>query len=188
MIECPKCQKPLNENVINTFAFTHCKGCGVELRADVFPAINKQPEIGKTSETINSKREAGCFYHPDKQAVIHCSKCGRFLCALCDLEFSEQHLCPTCFEVGNSKQKLENLTNNRMLYDNIALFLSIIPFTFILWFLSFITAPAALFIVIRYWKAPTSIIPRSKARFIIASILAIFQIAGWSVLIYSIAA
>jgi hypothetical protein len=188
MIECPKCKSALNENIINSPVLTRCSGCGVHLRADVFPAAYRRTENGKPSESLKNTKEAGCFYHPDKRAVIHCSMCGRFLCALCDLEFGERNLCPACLEIGNKKQQLENLANDRILYDNIALFLSVIPFTFILWFLSFITAPAALFVVIRYWKAPSSLLPRSKVRFVVAFILAGLQIAGWSVLFYSIAA
>lgn len=188
MIECPKCRIALNENVINSSVLTHCNACGVQIRADVFPAVYRQLETGEPNERVKNTKEASCFYHPDKRAVIHCSKCGRFLCALCDLEFGEQHLCPACLEIGSKKQQLENLENHRVLYDNIALFLAIVPFTFILWFVSFITAPAALFVVIRYWKAPSSLMQRSKIRFVVAFILAIVQIAGWSMLIFSIAA
>ena len=188
MIECPKCKIALNQNVINSPVLTNCNACGVQLRADIFPAVYRQPEIATGNETVQSTKEASCFYHPDKRAVIHCSMCGRFLCALCDLEFGEKHLCPACLEVGQKKLKFENLENHRILYDNIALFLSIVPFTFFFWFLSFITAPAALFVVIRYWKAPSGIMRRSKIRFIFAFILASVQIAGWSMLIFSISA
>jgi hypothetical protein len=33
--------------------------------------------------------------------------------------------------------------------------------------------------VIRYWKAPGSIIPRSKIRFVLAFLIAGLQIVGW---------
>jgi hypothetical protein len=188
MTDCPKCKIRLSENVINSPVLTQCNACRVYLRADIFPAAYRQIDAGQAGESLKSTREAGCFYHPEKRAVIHCSTCGRFLCALCDLEFGKQHLCPACLEVGNKKRQLENLENHRILYDNIALFLSIVPFTLILWFFSFITAPAALFVIIRYWKAPSSVLPRSKVRFVVAGILAGLQIAGWSVLLFSISA
>jgi hypothetical protein len=43
-----------------------------------------------------------------------------------------------------------------------------------------LTAPAALFMSIRYWKAPTSIIPRTKIRFMVAMFFAVTQIVGWA--------
>ena len=32
---------------------------------------------------------------------------------------------------------------------------------------------------IRYWKAPPSILPRTRVRSVIAIVLALLQIAGW---------
>jgi hypothetical protein len=37
----------------------------------------------------------------------------------------------------------------------------------------------SLFIAIRHWKTPLSIIPRTKIRFIIAMVLSGIQITGW---------
>ena len=40
----------------------------------------------------------------------------------------------------------------------------------------------ALFVAIRYWKAPPSILRRTKIRFVAAIIIALLQIAGWAAL------
>jgi len=42
-------------------------------------------------------------------------------------------------------------------------------------YLTFITAPAALFIAIRYWKAPRSLVHRSQIRLVLAMIFASLQ-------------
>ena len=42
-----------------------------------------------------------------------------------------------------------------------------------------ITAPIAIFLTMRYWRAPSSLIPRTKVRFILAFCIAGCQIAGW---------
>lgn len=76
------------------------------------------------------------------------------------------------------------MENHRTLYDSIVLFLAIVPMLFI--WPTILTAPMVFFMAVRYWKAPTSIIPRSKVRFIVALVLAGFQIIGWSVFISSI--
>jgi hypothetical protein len=184
-IACSKCNGALNENVFNSSALTNCNSCGVQLRADIFPAMYRAPETGISSETVTTGTEAGCFYHPQKRAVAHCAMCGRFLCALCDLKISDQHLCGACLEIGRKKKKLANLENHRILYDKIALFFSLIPFTVILWPFAIITAPAAIFVVIRYWKAPSRISSSSKIRFVLAFIVASVQLAGWTMFISS---
>jgi hypothetical protein len=69
------------------------------------------------------------------------------------------------------------LENRRVLYDKIALALALYPM--LLFYLTFFTAPMAIFVAIRYWKAPSSILPRTRVRFVIALVLAVFQIAGW---------
>lgn len=185
-IDCPKCGHALNENVVESTSLAQCNTCGVQLRAEVFPAIDRQRETGIINETVITGSEAGCFYHPDKKALTHCAICGRFLCALCDLEINDQHLCAACLAIGQKRNTIVNLENHRILYDKIALFLSIVPFTFILWFFSIITIPATIFVVIRYWKTPCSIMSASKLRFVLAFIFASIQIVGWGAFIYSV--
>ena len=185
-IACPKCNHALNENVLNSSSLAACNACGVQLRADVFPAIDRPAETGTFNEAVTTGTEAGCFYHPDKRAVTHCATCGRFLCALCDLEINDEHLCAACLEIGQKEKTITNLENHRVLYDKIALFLSIIPFSFILWFFSIFTAPATIFVVIRYWSTPCSIMSGNKIRFVLAFIFAGVQIMAWAVFIFSI--
>jgi len=94
------------------------------------------------------------------------------------VELNGKHVCPTCIDSGRKKGKIKNLENHRTLYDDIALSLSIMPLIF--FWLTLITAPVSLFMSIRYWKAPLSIIRRTKIKFIIAILLSSLQIAGWT--------
>lgn len=155
--------------------------CSAEVRIYTFPALYRATE-GKPAETLLIDAEAGCFYHPQKKATIPCSQCGRFLCSLCDVELSGEHLCPRCIESGKEKKKITTLENRRVLYDDIALSLSILPM--LIFYFTLITAPIVLFLSIRYWNAPSSILPRTKIRFVIAIFFALLQIAGWSILGY----
>ena len=75
------------------------------------------------------------------------------------------------------KHKIKNLENHRTLYDSIALSLAILPI-FIFWF-TIVTAPLVIFLVIKYWRAPTSLVGRTKIRFVVAFLIAGLQIAGW---------
>jgi hypothetical protein len=107
--------------------------------------------------------EAGCFYHPQKKAVVPCEACGRFLCALCDCEFHGRHLCPACLESGKSKQSTEGFVSERVLYRRQALVLSILPL--------YITGMAAIYVALRRWAMPTALT------------LGVLQTVGFSLLI-----
>ena len=45
--------------------------------------------------------------------------------------------------------------------------------------LTILSAPMAIYLSIRHWKSPSSIIPRTKVRFVAAIGLATLQIGGW---------
>jgi hypothetical protein len=166
----------------------HCRFCDAELQVEVFPALLRERASTNIGEAILVEGESSCFYHSDRKAVLPCQACGRFMCALCDCDLHGQHFCPTCLDVGKTKGKIKNLENHRTLYDTIALSLTVLPFlTIVFWFLSTITAPLAIFVALRYWNAPRSIVRRTKARYVIAIILASVEIAGWGLLIYTIA-
>lgn len=176
-IKCTKCKTPLPAEALNTPDLTNCPSCGVSLRVDAFPALVRKPDLEPPGGALLVEGEAGCFYHPRKKAVVPCETCGRFLCALCDVELSDRHLCLACLEAGRKKGTLKNLETRRVLYDSIALALSIFPA--LLFWPTIVTAPMALFIALRHWKAPSGIIPRTKARFLMAIALAGLQILGW---------
>jgi hypothetical protein len=76
------------------------------------------------------------------------------------------------------------LENQRTLYDGIALTLAVLPI--LMWPLTFITAPASLFIVVRHWRSPLSVVPRTRVRYVLAALFAVAQIAGWLFLFYTI--
>jgi hypothetical protein len=176
-ITCPNCRTSLYDGVFNRFAPAPCPACQTPLQIEVFPAYFRKISAGQSAEAVMVEGESSCFYHPEKKAVLPCHGCGRFLCALCDCELKGEHYCPTCLETGKSKGKIKSLDNQRTLYDSIALALSLAPL--IIFYFTLITAPMTLFVAIRYWKAPLSILRRSRFRFVIAIILALLQIGGW---------
>ena len=183
MLACTKCGSSLGEEFINAPELAACPGCRALTRVEAFPALLRKMPEGAAGETLVLGNEANCFYHPTKRAVIPCDECGRFLCALCDVEFGDRHVCPSCLATGKKKRKIKNLENHRTLYDTITLSLAVLPL--LLFWPTILTAPAALFMSVRYWKAPTSIVTRTKARLIAAFILSSLQIVGWSFLIYN---
>ncbi len=174
----------LDSALANTGELQPCPSCGGLARIDVFKAQFRDQPSANAAETLLEDGAAGCFYHPRKKAVVPCSACGRFLCSLCDVELDGNHICFSCLETGRKKKKIKNLENNRTLYDRIALSLALYPV--LIFYLTLISARIVVYICMRYWKAPSSILPRTKIRFIFALILASLQILGWVVLFLSI--
>jgi hypothetical protein len=173
------------EGVFNQPDFAPCPACGVPLLTEVFPALFRKTSAGQTGEAVIIEGESSCFYHPQKKAVLPCEGCGRFLCALCDCSLHGKHYCPTCLEAGKTKGKIKSLENQRTLYDQVALSLAILPLIF--FYFTLVTAPMALFVAIRYWNAPRSILRRTRIRFIIAIVIALLEIAGWTAIFIFIA-
>ena len=146
----------------------------------VFPALFRPAGAVTSGERLTDQGEASCFYHPSKKAATLCGACGRFLCTLCDTELAGRRLCPTCIEQGRVKEEIEQLVSHRTLYDSLALSLSILPMLFFP--LTVITAPIAIFVALKYWKKPGSILPRTRFRFVLAILIALAQLGGWTAL------
>jgi hypothetical protein len=178
---CPKCKTPLREDMLNREQLAPCPACAAPLQVQIFPALFRPLQMGRSGESLVLETESSCFFHPQKKAVVHCEGCGRFLCALCDCELHGQHFCPQCLETGKKKGKIKSIENERTLYDSIALGLAVVPLLPFFVVVTFLTAPAALYVAIRYWKAPRSIVRRTNVRLVLAVILASLQIIGWVV-------
>ena len=181
-LQCPKCQASLTEVYLNRPTLLPCLLCGAPLQVEVFPALFRRIAPGSAGEALVVENEASCFYHPQKKASRPCDACGRFLCALCDCELHGEHFCPACLESGKRKGKIKRLENERTLYDNIALALALFPL--LIFYFTIITAPMSLFMAIRYWNAPRSIVHPTRLRLVLAIILASLQMVGWAAGIY----
>ena len=179
-LACPNCQGDLPRELWNLDYESYCPRCRAPLSVVTFPAIAR-PAVAAAPELVAEGAEASCFYHAGKRAVVACDQCGRFLCSLCQVELSGQNWCPYCIELRRTEGKMVNLERRRTLYDNIALVLATLP-ALMIW-PSLISAPMSLFVSIRYWRAPSSIVPRTKVRFIIAILLSLLEIGGWVFLV-----
>jgi len=159
---------------------TDCAVCGRRVEVRAFPALEREAR-GEPPQAIVGADEAGCYYHPQNRAAVPCDGCGRFLCALCDLPLDGRHLCPPCVTAGVRENKLAAADTQRTYYDAVALAFATWPM--LLFYFTLFTAPVTLYYVIRYWRQPQGILPRSRWRFVVAGVLAALQLAGWVVLI-----
>jgi len=173
-IPCARCSWPVPKEFWNREEGVPCRGCSQTVRLFVFPAINDAAS-GLAPEPLHGETEASCFYHPQSRAARVCDECGRFLCALCELEVEGRHICPRCFESGVSAHKIQTAEPRRTMYDTIALALSTVPFLAI--WPAVISAPWSIFLVVTRWNAPSSVVPRTKIRFILAALFAVAELA-----------
>ncbi|MEM7393918.1 MAG: hypothetical protein AAF492_16390 [Verrucomicrobiota bacterium] len=174
----PQCKCLLPESLAPEGLWSTCASCPASLRVHRFPALYRPPEKGRAGELIVDPEQAGCFFHEDRKAEVACDACGRFLCSLCDITFAGRHLCSTCISQGR-KDKAPTLRNSATMYDSLALGLALVPFTIIGVYVSLFTAIASLIMARKHWNTPCSVLPRSKARFMIAALLSLVQIALW---------
>jgi len=156
--------------------------CGVEARALVYPAILRVCEAS-AGEAIQAAGEAACFAHDDKRAVASCDSCGRFVCALCRIEWGSRVLCPACLNSAEKRSAL--LVRSRIMFDTMALataLASVFLFT-----LSILTAPISIYLAIRSFRAPRSLVPRAMWRAWVALTVSVLELGGWAwLLVYTI--
>lgn len=181
---CGVCSWPVPHESWNREEGARCPVCRRRVDVAVFPALERT-RSGTIPQPLGAETEASCFYHPESRAAVPCDECGRFLCGLCDIELDGKHFCPGCFQSGVASNRLENVETRRTMYDSIALAVATIPLVLIS--PAVVGGPAALFIVIRRWRAPLSILPRTRIRFYLAALFALAEIAGIGFLIWAIA-
>ncbi len=175
--QCGKCATSLSVPADSAQLSVACPSCEAESSVNIFEALFRAIQPGGAGEAVLTETESNCFYHSDKKASAICDACGRFLCALCDIDFAGRHLCPTCLETGEKKEKLDTLKRECTRHDVIALTLAVVPM-FLFMFPTMFTAPVTVYYVVRYWKEPR-IVPYNRWRFLVALIIAVLQILFW---------
>lgn len=176
-VSCTKCRAPLLLSDSGEAAAVRCAQCQAVSQVYCFPALYEGLSSGLPAQDASFTDTASCFYHAHKTAVVPCDHCGRFLCDLCTIDLPEQRLCPGCLEISQKKHTLERFENHRTLYDNIALALALYP-ALLLW-PTLVTAPLTMFFAAWHWRSPTSIVPRTRVRLVLAIGIAVLQIGGW---------
>lgn len=122
--------------------------------------------------------EAACFYSPGRRATKECSHCGVLISDVWAAQWGSKSVCLKCLDHLREKDKDGRFLTSRTLWDNIALALALLPFTLVLWWSGFITAPAAVFLGFWHWNSPRSLVPRGRLRLILALFLGLAEVAG----------
>lgn len=152
-----------------------CTSCGASNEARVFPAAFEPRTAVQPQPALEG--DAACFDHPDKCAVAACQQCGRFVCRLCEVESGGGVWCPSCVAGRAGAAAGGNPENSRILFDSIALITPLI--ILLMWPLTAIAGPGAVALSIVKWKAPLSLVRRSRWRFVAAIVIGLAETGGW---------
>jgi len=162
VVSCPACAGDIAADEANT-EWQTCPYCNKRLLMRVWPVARQ------SSNAVTAlSDQATCFFHSDKAFQACCQRCGRFLCALCDLQLGAEHVCPTCFERGRVDAGAEagsaEWRYRDVHYDSIAL---TVGWGWILFWPTIVVAlPAVIFLHVKYRKAPRAyLVPRTGWRF-----------------------
>jgi hypothetical protein len=161
-VTCPHCSVDIPADS----EWQSCPYCQKGLQIRVWPIVREH-----TNAVSALSDQSTCFFHPDKAFQACCQRCGRFVCALCDLQLGAEHVCPTCFEGGRADSGAEagkaEWRFRDVLYDSIALTVGWV--WILVWPVIIAALPAVIFLHVKYGKAPRSyLIPRSGWRFWVA--------------------
>lgn len=158
-VACPHCSVDIPADS----QWQNCPHCQKQLQLHVWAIVRQN-----SSAVSALSEQATCFFHPDKVFQACCQRCGRFVCALCDLQLGAEHVCPTCFERGRADSGVDadkaEWRYRDVLYDSIAL---TVGWGWILvWPVIVVALPGVIFLHVKYRKSPRSyLIPRSGWRF-----------------------
>jgi hypothetical protein len=160
-LTCPHCLQEIPPDS----EWQSCPYCQKQMEVRIWPAVRRNANAATALSD-----QATCFFHPEKAFQACCRRCGRFVCALCDLQLGAEHVCPTCFERGRADSAADAGTgkgewrHRDVLYDSIA---STAGWAWIIiWPLFVIALPSVIFLHVKYRKAPRSyLFPRSGWRF-----------------------
>jgi hypothetical protein len=172
---CPCCGFLIADEPSGPGAVT-CRRCNSHIEVAIFPALLRSEESHIHEAAIAD--ESTCFFHADRVAAFACSRCGRFLCPLCRIEWLSEDLCPSCLEAAGTGKQADTLASTRFHFDSLALAMSTLPL--LSGFPSILTAPVALGFALFTFRKQCSIAPRTKLRFLLSMLFSIATMAGWT--------
>ena len=175
-IPCGRCQAPLPDRGVTSNQSAFCVSCDSLNEAYIFPAAFQAAAPARAETALEG--EAACFNHPSKRAVACCRQCGRFVCQLCAVEFSGAAWCPSCVAAGAGAAKAASLDASRTLFDSIAFAAPLL--SLLVWPFTIVAGPGAMVLSILKWRAPLSVVRRSRWRFVAAMLIGLAETGGWT--------
>jgi len=177
LLQCPLCRSSLNVNRYVDGLEEHCPVCGKDVRLAAFPRLYREP-VDDSKPALAGDESAPCSFYPELKAEKVCDECGCLLSSRAAVRWGDQDFCLPCLHRLREEKRDVHFVARSRLHDNLALALVtwLAPFTLF-------TAPVALFLLVRHRGAPTSFVPRGRARWWIAMILTVGWLLAWAVVL-----
>src|SRR5205085_11673465 len=93
---CPRCDAKLMTDWIRT-GIVRCPDCNRDFEATAFNPSAPKLKIAEVA-TIGPAGANACANHARNVATTSCTRCGLFICALCDMNVGSGSYCPSCFD------------------------------------------------------------------------------------------
>lgn len=95
--QCPSCNAPLESETARS-GVIQCMFCHTQFEGTQFQPRERRHDVVQVVTETPDGIAAACANHSRNAAVTNCSRCGLFICALCDLNVGEGSVCPSCFD------------------------------------------------------------------------------------------
>ena len=94
---CPSCNAPLDAATLHA-GVMNCPHCRKQFEATPFQPRERHHQAVQVVTETPDGIAAACANHERNAAVTSCTRCGLFICALCDMNVGEGSYCPSCFD------------------------------------------------------------------------------------------
>jgi len=111
---CPRCNWKLTADWIRT-GTVRCPDCNRDFEATAFKPPERKVRIAQVA-TVGPDGANVCANHARNAATTSCTRCGLFICALCDLNVGTGSICPSCFDRARTEGSLPTATKTRDYY------------------------------------------------------------------------
>jgi ribosomal protein L37AE/L43A len=93
---CPYCAAKLMADWIRTGVIV-CPDCKKGFEATAFNPVTPKLRVAEVA-TSGPEGANACANHARNAAVTSCTRCGLFICSLCEMDLGDASYCPSCFD------------------------------------------------------------------------------------------
>lgn len=179
-LTCDACARALPEDALRRSEAGTC-ACGERYRFFTFPAAFA---VAAPSEAASARspEQASCYFHQNHLAVESCAHCGRLLCAICKVPALGADFCGVCLADDVVTKHYPGRAPELWMHDAVTLSLVLLP-PLVFWPLTPLCAGYALYRGVKYFDTPAGPCPRRRTRLLLATLLALLELAAVATLI-----
>src|SRR2546423_4630031 len=130
---CPRCDAKLMADWIRS-GIVRCPDCNHDFEATAFTPPAPKLKVAEVA-TIGPDGASACANHARNVATTSCTRCGLYICSLCDMNVGSGSYCPSCFDRVRTEGSLAAATTRFRDFGSMARVAAIAGFLFMFMFL-----------------------------------------------------